>query len=158
MYYIFIDFKNAFYRFCHEALCATMRKYTNFAIIIQAIEYLYNNAKSVILFNGSSADWFRTTVVVSQGCRLSPTLFNISLERIMSDALEHHKGSVSIRDRIFIHFCFADDVVSSEEEEEADNIVSSMDTACTRYKMYISPDTTKIMTKKNLMAFKESSR
>ena len=61
----------------------------------------YNKAKSAVLFNGSTADWFRATVGVHQGCLFSPNLY-IFLERIMSDALEYHMGSVSIGGRIFI--------------------------------------------------------
>ena len=65
----------------------------------------------------------------------------------MSDALEDHKGGVSIERRIFINFRFADGiVVDAEEEEDPDDIVISMNTACTRYRMEMGPDKTKIMT------------
>ena len=61
-----------------------MRKHTINACIIQAIENLHNKAKSVVKFNGSTEDWFRTFVAVRQGCLLTPTLFDIFLERIMT--------------------------------------------------------------------------
>ena len=47
------------------------------------IENLYDKAQSAVLFNGSTGEWFRTTVGVRQGYLLSPTLFNIFLERIV---------------------------------------------------------------------------
>ena len=62
----------------------------------------------------------------------------------MSDALEDHRGSVSIGGRIKVKFRFTDDiVVNAEEEDEAGDIVTSMDTAHTRYKIEIWPDKTK---------------
>ncbi|WP_419585324.1 reverse transcriptase domain-containing protein [Thiolapillus sp.] len=70
---------------------------------------------------GSIGDWFRTTVGVRQGCLLSPTLFNIFLERIMTDALENHEGAVSIGGRTITNLRFADDIngLAGEEEELA---------------------------------------
>ncbi|WP_419633809.1 reverse transcriptase domain-containing protein, partial [Thiolapillus sp.] len=88
LYHVFIDFKKAFDGVWHAALWATMKKYNISTNLIQAIKNLYNKATSAVLFNGSIGDWFRTTVGVPQGCLLSPTLFNIFLERIMTDALE----------------------------------------------------------------------
>ena len=79
-----------------------------------------------------------------------PTLLNpfkIFLERIKSDALEDHKGSVSIAGRILVNFRLIDNIdLNAEEEDEADGMVTSMDTTCTRYKMKMCPDKTKIMT------------
>ena len=117
-YHVFIDFKKAFDRVWHETLWATMRKYNINASIIRAIENLYDKAQSAVLFNGSTRECFRTTVGVRQGCLLSPTLFNIFLERIMCEALDDHEGSVSIGGRLITNFRFADDIVVNAEEEE----------------------------------------
>ena len=146
LYHVFIDFKKAFGRVWHEALWATMRKYKINASIKRAIENLYDKAQSAVLFNGST-EWFRTTVGVRQGCLLSPTLFNIFLERIMCEALDDHEVSVSIGGRLITNFRFADDiVVNAEEEEEAGVLIDRLDRTTTRYKMEIGPDKTKVMT------------
>ena len=145
LYHVFIDFKKSFDRVWHEAIWATMRKYIN-ASIIRAIENLHDKAQSAVLFNGSTGEWFRTTVGVRQGCLLSPTLNNF-LEGIMCEALDDHEGSVSIGGRFITNFRFADDiVVNAEEEEEAGVLVDRLDTTTTRYKMEIGPDKTKVMT------------
>ena len=121
LYHVFIDFKRAFDRVWHAVLWATMKKYNISTNLIQAIRNLDNKAISVLLFNGSIGDWFRTTFGVRQGCLLSPTLFNVFLERIMTDALEDHEGTVSIGGRATTNVRFADDIdgVAGEEEELA---------------------------------------
>ena len=63
-----------------------MKKYNISANLIRVIKNLYDRVTSAVLFNSSIGDWFRTTFGVRQGCLLSPTLFNILLERIMTDA------------------------------------------------------------------------
>ena len=146
-YHVFIDLKKAYDRVWHEALWPTMRKYNINASIIRAIENLYDKAQSAVLFNGSTGEWFRTTEGVRQGCLLSPTFFNIFLERIMCEALDDHEGSVSIGGRLITNFRFADDiVVNADEEEEAGVLIDRLDRTTTRYKMEIGPDKTKVMT------------
>ena len=83
----------------HEALWATMKLYNINANLIHVIEKLYRNASSAVYLNNTIGEWFRTSVGVRQGCLLSPTLFNIFLERIMETALEKHEGTVSIGGR-----------------------------------------------------------
>ena len=120
-----------------------MGKYNISDNLVHTIEQLYDKATSAVQMNGSRGEWFRTTVGVRQGCLLAPTLFNIFLERIMSDALEEHDGKVSIGGRNITNLRFADDIDAlAEEEQELENL----DKMCTRYKMEISAEKTKLMT------------
>ena len=113
-----------------------MKKYNISTTLIQVIKNLYNKATSAVLFNSGIGDWFRTTVRVRQGYLLSPTLFNIFLERIMTDALEDHEG---IGGRTITNLRFADDIDGSAgEEEELANLVERLDKASTAYGMEIS--------------------
>ena len=78
----------------------------------------YDKAISAFLFNSSIGDWFRTTAGVRQGYLLSPTLFNVFLERIMADALENHEGAFGIEGRKITDLRFADDIDGLAGEEE----------------------------------------
>ena len=93
LYHVFVDFKKAFDRVWHAALWATMRLYNINDNLIRTIECLYNKATSAVYHDNNTGEWFRMTIGVRQGCLLSPTLFNIFLERIMADALEDHEVS-----------------------------------------------------------------
>ena len=118
-----------------------MKKYNISTNLIRVIKNLYNKATSAVLFNGSMGDWFQTTVGVRQGCLLSPTLLNIFLERIMTDALEDHEGTVSTNIR------FADDIDGlAGEEEELSKLVEGLDKDSTAYGTETSAEKTKLMT------------
>ena len=146
LYHVFIDFKKDFDRVWHAALWATMKKYIS-TNLIQVIKNLYNKATSAALFNGNIEDWFRPTVGVRQGCLFSPTLFNIFLERIMTDALEDHEDTVSIGGRTITNFHFADDIDGlAGEVEELVNLVERLDKTSTAYGMEIGAEMTKLMT------------
>ena len=65
---------------------------------------------------------------------------------IMSDALEEHDGKVNIGGRNITNLRFADDIDAlSEEEQELEALLESLDKTCTRYKMEISAEKTKLM-------------
>ena len=110
LYHVFIDFKKAFDRLWHAALWATMRHFNINANLIRMIENLYDKATSAVYLNNSIGDWFRSIVGVRQGCVLCPTLFNIFLEKIMTDALNDHEGTASIGGRNITNLRFADDI------------------------------------------------
>ena len=73
-------------------------------------------------------------------------LQNIS-ERIMTDALEDHECTVSIRGRTITNLRFADDIDGLPgEEEELAKLVERLDKTSTAYGMEISAEKTKLMT------------
>ena len=111
-----------------------MKKYNINTNLIQVIKNLYNKATSAVLFNSSIGDWFRTTVGVRQGYLLSPTLFDIYLERIMTDASEDHEGTVSTGGRTITNLRFAD------------GIAERLDKTSTAYDMAVRAEKTKLMT------------
>ena len=80
------------------------------ANLARAIEHLYDKAISAVRINGSTGGWFRITDGVRQGCLLSSMLFNIFLEKNMSDAMEEHDGKVSTGGRTITNLQFADDI------------------------------------------------
>ena len=124
-----------------------MRKYNISSNIIKVVKHLYDRATSAVLFNGTTGEWFKTTVGVRQGCLLSPTLFNIFLERIMTDALADHEGSVSICGRTITNLRFADDIDGlAGSEVELTSLVERLDKTSQAYGMEISAEKTKTMT------------
>ena len=146
LFHAFVDFKKAFDRVWHAALWSTMKLYNINANLIKVIESIYSKATSAVYYNGSVGEWFRTTVGIRQGCLLSP-LFNIVLERIMTDALEDHEGSVRIGGRTITNLRFADDIDAlAGKEEELVKLVNHLDKASTTYGMEISAEKTKLMT------------
>ena len=119
IYHVFIDFKKAFDRVWHEALWATMKKFNISGKLIETIQSLYENAMSAVLVQGTTGAWFHTSVVVRQGCLLSPTLFNMFLKDIMTHALlEKCNGTISIGGRPITNLRFADDIDGITGEEE----------------------------------------
>ena len=90
-------------------------------------------------------EWFRTTVGIMNGYLLSPTLFNIFLERIMCDALEEHGGMVNIGRRTTTNLQLADYIDAlAKEVQETEALDESFDKTYIRYKMEIIAEKTKL--------------
>ena len=110
IYHNFIDFKNAFDRVWHEDLWQIMRNFKISNAIIEIIESLYTNSTSAVLINNATRNFFNTIAIVRQGCLLSPVLFNIFLEQIMTITLHEHTSTISIDGRNIGNLRFADDI------------------------------------------------
>ena len=124
-----------------------MKKFNISGKIIETIQSLYENAMSAVLVQGTTGEWFHTSVGVCQGCLLSTTLFNIFLEDIMTHALDNFNGTISIGGRPTTNLRFADDINGiTADEDELTKLVHNLDTAAAKFGMEISVEKTKIMT------------
>ena len=76
-----------------------------------------------------------------------PTLFNVFLEIIMTDALNDHEGTVSFGGRKITNLRFANDIDSlAGREEELADLVERLDKTSTAFGMPINAEKTKLMT------------
>ena len=123
-----------------------MKKYNISTNLIQVIKNLYNKPTCAVLFNSSIGDWFRTTIGDDRKCLLLHILFNIFLERIMTDTLEDHKGTVSIGGRTITKLRYSNDIDGLAGGEELTKLVERLEKASTAYGMGISAEKTKLMT------------
>eukprot|EP00794_Sanderia_malayensis_P013582 gene13580-biopygen10844 len=130
-----------------------MGKYNIGEGITALIKSLYDDAKSKVRVDDQLSDWFKTTVGVRQGCLLSPTLFNLFLERIMEETSEGHDGGVRFGGRTVTDLRFADDIDMLEEDEESlKEVTRRLEITSKRYGMEISTEKSKVMvTGKNEM-------
>ena len=129
------------------ALWATMRKYNISVNLIRTNEQLYDKGTSTVQVPGSMEKWFRTTVGVRQGCLLSPTLFNIFPRTDHISCCDKHNGKVSIGGRNITSLRFPNDIDALAEQERGLEVLdASFDKTCTKYKMDISAEKTKLMT------------
>lgn len=73
-------------------------------------------------------------------------LFNVFLERMMTDALEDHQGTISIGGRTITSLRFADDIDGlAGSEQDLEKLVRQLDRSSTAYGMEISANKTKLM-------------
>ncbi len=146
LYHNFIDFRKAFDRVWHKALFLIMRKCNISSTITNTLKSLYEHAKNLVLVGDKPSKWFLSKVGVRQGCVLSPYLFNVFLEFIMTEALESFIGNVKIGGRTISNLRFADDIdLIADSEEELRELTEKLDQAATKYGMEISPDKSKIL-------------
>ena len=83
----------------------------------------------------------------AKGYLLSPTFLNISIERIIADALEDNEGTVSIGGRTITNLRFADDIDGlAGQEQKLVKLVNHLEEASTSYGIQISEEKTQLMT------------
>jgi len=96
----YIDFRKAFDSVWRKGLWKVLRHYGYFEDIISILENMYKDTFSAVRVNGEISDWFSTIVGVLQGCVLSPLLFIIFLEAVITIALDNSRsGAVINRQR-----------------------------------------------------------
>ncbi len=87
-----------------------MKKHNIREGLTRVMRTLYEGSSNAVMANNNTLEWFKTSVGVSQGCKLSPCLFNIFLEQIMQETLHDFEGKVKVGGRPVTNLRFMDDI------------------------------------------------
>ena len=108
---------------------------------------LYAGQKGTVRTGHGKADWFQTGKGVSQGCILSPCLFNFYAEYIMRNAgLEETQAGIKIAKRNINNLRYADDtILVAESEEELKSLLMKVKEESEKVGLKLNIQKTKIM-------------
>ena len=119
IYFWFIDYAKAFDCVDHNKLWKILKEMGIPDHLTCLLRNLYAGQKATVRTGHGTTDWFQIGKGVSQGCILSPCLFNFYAEYIMRNAgLEEAQAGIKISGRNINNLRYADDTTLMAESEE----------------------------------------
>ena len=114
--------------------------------LICLLRNLYAGEEAAVR-TGHGTDWFQIGKVVSQGCILSPCLFNLYAEYIMRNAgLDEAQAGIKIAGRNINNLRYADDTtLMAESEEELKSLLMKVKEESEKVSLKLNIQKTKIM-------------
>lgn len=110
LYLLFIDFKRAFDTLHHNAMWIALECKGIPNKLINLVKGLYSDAHCSVLHDGCLSGQIQIRSGVRQGCILSPLLFNIVLDVVMSEAMNADHGiSFGLQNKL-TDLDYADDI------------------------------------------------
>ena len=113
----FLDLSKAFARVWREGLFYLLWKNGIQGKCWKLLRSLYSNVSNKVLFGEFESDWFDQEFGLKQGCVLSPTLFSILMNDLVSMLSEQNLG-VNLASDIINCLLFADDIVLMGKSEQ----------------------------------------
>lgn len=119
--------------------------------MFNAIRSLYQSVSSCVRVNGIYIDWFKNTSGLRQGCSLSPILFNLFLNDLVTLIKATGKGVCIENETIYI-LLYADDIVLiTENERDLQYLLDVLSNWCSLNTMTVNPQ------KSNIVRFRPAS-
>ena len=113
--------------------------------MFKAIQSLYANVSYAVKVNSNLTSWFDISRGVKQGCKLSPTLFQIYINDLVEDINKLNCG-IQINGKTSSVLLFADDIaLISRSEADLQRMLSLVDNWCRKWRLSINASRTKII-------------
>ena len=110
IYFYFIDYAKVFDCVDHNKLWKILKDMGISDHLTCLLRNLYAGQEATVRTGHGTTDWFQIGNEVHQGCILSPCLFNLYAEYIMSNAgLDEAQGGIKIAGRNSNNLRYADD-------------------------------------------------
>ena len=110
------------------------------------LKNLYAGQETTARMGHGTTDWFQIGKGVSQGCILSPCLFNLYAEYIMRNAgLDEAQAGIKIAGRNINNLSYADDTTLMAESEELKRLLMKLKEESEKVGLKLNIQKTKIM-------------
>jgi len=141
----YIDFTKAFDSIHRPSLWNIMQMYGLPPKLISAIKGIYANSRCCVRTSDGYSDWFEVATGVRQGCVLSPILFALAIDWVLSKATDR-KGIQWVQEQKLSDLDFADDIAAlAETTQELQPLVSDIGSSAASIGLKISTKKTKNM-------------
>ena len=115
------------------------------SIILQAIQSLYVDVTCSVRINEYFTDFFPVTQGLKQGCGLSPTLFSIYVNDLVTEINALNCG-IRFDNNVISILMYADDIVLiSESTDELQIMLNSLNRWCCKWRLAINESKTKVI-------------
>ena len=147
IYFCFIDYAKAFDYVDHNKLWKILQEMGIPGHLTCLLRNPYADQEATVRTGHGTTDWFQIGKGVSQGCILSPCLFNLYAEYIMRNAgLEETQAGIKIAGRNINNLRYAGDTtLMAESEEELKSLLMKMKAESEKVGFKLNIQKTKIM-------------
>jgi hypothetical protein len=143
----FIDFQKAYdginrnlmwSKLLHQGIASKSK-------LMTALQGIYSNVKCTVNVNGCHTDWFDVSVGLRQGCILSPLLFNLFINDLVS-AIKENTSGIPVADENICVLMYADDLVMlARNERDLQQMLDVLNTWCFQWGMNVNQSKSEIM-------------
>ena len=147
LYTCFVDFKKAYDTVWRNGLFFKLLKLGISTGFVQLIRDMYSKLQSCVHLQGGVSTTFDSLVGLKQGCNLSPLLFNLFVNDIISDVNRLNKGVPHLENLQVSCLLYADDLVLlSETKEGLQESLNALDQFTKQWFLEVNPKKTKCLT------------
>ena len=118
IYFCFIDYAKAFDCVDHNKMWKILQEMGILDHLICLLRNLYAGQEAIVRTGHGTTDRFQIETEARQGCILTPCLFNLNAEYIMSNTGLEAQSGIKIAGRNINNLRYADDTTLMAESEE----------------------------------------
>ena len=148
IYGCFVDIKKAYDSVWHKGLFTKLENLNVNSVFINIIKDMYSRSLCAVKVMNSRTEFFSCKRRVRQGCPLSPILFNIYLNDLLTEVDKDKTHSVQLGDKQYITcLAYADDIlILSKSAIGLQRSLDILDRFCNTWNMKVNIEKTKFIT------------
>ena len=141
----FVDMQKAFDWVDRDLLFYKLLKYNIRGNIYKCIKALYSHPLARVKVNNNVTEWFEINSGVRQGDSLSPSLFGLFINDLISEIKDLNIG-IKIKDELVSILAFADDnMILVDNEEDLQKMLKHVELWCAKWRLKVNTDKTNIV-------------